>query len=774
MFSLTMCSGLALSVMSGSAFAQAADNQAAADDGNVLQEIIVTATKRAEPLQDISISVNAVSAAELTNRVIVSPSDLRIPGVQFVTNSARSNLSIRGVSSDGNPGFDQAVPVYIDGIYFGRGGTARGGFFDVERIEVLKGPQPTYLGKNAIAGALSIVSKRPGDELEGNITAYHEFEANEENVEAGITIPLSSTLSTRFSGRYRDVEGWVKNVALNSDGPSSEQWQGRASLLWKPTDRFHVYAKYDYTKLKVSGTNKELWNCGVIAPATPAVVGPNDDCTLDGRTANAYAPELFPVVIAAGGADPARGRFELKGGVIEAGYDADTFAVTATGSYYELDMYDRLNVDASERSFAVLSGFDNSEQKSIEVKAVSTTGDRLSWLFGGYADAIDIEFSGGGGVYAIAPGDPRVVNLPGFMLTSAKSLEERSWSIFGEVGYEIVDGLTLKLAGRYSNVEKTLVHHELNSELGIYDPVNNVTFTIPGSTVFPPILINNDQRTFKDFQPAVTLEYRPTPGMLFFASYKEGFKAGGFDTDTFFLNSKGNTQFEDETVKAWEAGAKIDFLNGRARFNITAFRADYDDLQVNIFNGFGSETGNAPGARSQGIELETQFVPIRGLVLSGALNYLDSKYTDFPNATCYPGQTPATGCVGGNSQDLSGQVRQQAPKWSGTAGFEYKVPVDGLGDDTQLTGGMNVFFTSRYATQSTLGAEAYAKSYQTLDGHIGLDFDGGRYGVQLVGRNLTDKKVYDTLQPTAASGNSTFSAELRRTRQIALQLSAKF
>ena len=116
MFSLTMCSGLALSVMSGSAFAQAADNQAAADDGNVLQEIIVTATKRAEPLQDISISVNAVSAAELTNRVIVSPSDLRIPGVQFVTNSARSNLSIRGVSSDGNPGFDQAVPVYIDGI----------------------------------------------------------------------------------------------------------------------------------------------------------------------------------------------------------------------------------------------------------------------------------------------------------------------------------------------------------------------------------------------------------------------------------------------------------------------------------------------------------------------------------------------------------------------------------------------------------------------------------------------------------------------------------
>ena len=243
------------------------------------------------------------------------------------------------------------------------------------------------------------------------------------------------------------------------------------------------------------------------------------------------------------------------------------------------------------------------------MKAVSTTGDRLSWLFGGYADAIDIEFSGGGGVYAIAPGDPRVVNLPGFMLTSAKSLEERSWSIFGEVGYEIVDGLTLKLAGRYSNVEKTLVHHELNSELGIYDPVNNVTFTIPGSTVFPPILINNDQRTFKDFQPAVTLEYRPTPGMLFFASYKEGFKAGGFDTDTFFLNSKGNTQFEDETVKAWEAGAKIDFLNGRARFNITAFRADYDDLQVNIFNGFGSETGNAPGARSQGINWRRNSYP---------------------------------------------------------------------------------------------------------------------------------------------------------------------
>jgi len=769
-----MCSGLALAAMSGTASAQTASEQAVADDGAVLQEIIVTATKRAERLQDVSISVNAVSSEQLANGAIVSPSDLRIPGVQFVTNSARSNLSIRGVSSDGNPGFDQAVPVYIDGIYFGRGGTARGGFFDVERIEVLKGPQPTYLGKNAIAGALSIVSKRPGDKLEGNITAYHEFEANEENVEAGITIPLSSTLSTRFSGRYRDVEGWVKNVALNSDGPSSEQYQGRASMVWKPTDRFHLYAKYDYTNLKVSGTNKELWNCGVITPATPAVVGPNDDCRLDGRTANALAPELFPNVLAAGGPDPARGRYELQGGVVEAGYDADMFAVTATGSYYKLKMYDRLNVDASERSFGVISGFDNSEQKSIEVKAVSSTGGRFSWLIGGYADAIDLDLTGDGGVYAIAPGDPRVVNAPGFLITSSKQLEERSWSLFGEVGYEILDNLTLKLAGRYSRVKKTLVHHELSSQIGVYDPVTNVTTAVPGSTVFPPFVIDNDKRTFQDFQPAITLEYRPARGTLLFASYKEGFKAGGFDTDTFFLNPQGNTQFEDETVKAYEAGAKIDFLNGRARFNITAFRADYTDLQVNIFNGFGAQTANAASARSQGIELETQFTPVRGLVLSGALNYLDSKYRSFPSATCYPGQTPAQGCVGGNFQDLSGKVRQQAPKWSGTAGFEYKVPVDSIGDDTQLVGGMNVFFTSRYATQSTLGAEAYAKSYQTLDGHIGLDFKGGQYGVQLVGRNLSNEKVYDTLQPTAASGNRTFSAELRRTRQIALQLSAKF
>jgi len=773
-----LVSGIMLAVTSSPAFAQTepASDASSADDGSVLQEIVVTATKRAERLQNVSIAVSAVSSEDLANSAIVSPSDLKIPGVQFITQSSRSTLSIRGVSSAGNPGFDQAVPVYIDGVYFGRGGTARGGFLDVERVEVLRGPQPTYLGKNAIAGALSVISKRPGDELEGNITAFHEFEANEENIEAGITIPVSSTFSTRFAGRYRDLDGWVENVSLGNDGPSTEQWQGRASALWQPNDRFSLYAKYDYTKLKASGTDRELWNCGVLAPINSGVIGPNDDCRLDGRTANMYAPELFPLVSAVGGNDPSYGRFTLQGGVVEAEYGANTFTVTATGSYYKLDMFDRLNVDASERTFSVISTVDDSTQKSIELRAASSTNGRFSWLVGGYADAIDLDLQVPGGVYLVGPGDPRFSPGPGFFIDSKSKQKERSWSLYGEVGYEVLDGLTFKLAGRYSKVDKTLKAFNLNSLIGVYDPVTNSSSAIPGTTVFPVISIANDKRTYKDFQPAITVEYRPSNGVLLFASYKEGFKAGGFDLDAFFLNPNGDLQFTDETVKAYEIGAKIDFLRGRARLNVTGFRADYDDLQVNIFNGLvGSFTANAATARAQGVEIEAQVSPVRGLVLLGTLNYLDSTYGSFPSATCFPGQTAAQGCVGGNFQDLSGKERVLAPKWSGTLGAEFTAPADAMfGLGSEFEGGFNVFFTSRYATQSTLGPYAYQESYQTLDGHLGFTFNDAKYGVKLIGRNLTNEKVYDNYQPTAASGNSTFSAALRRTRQLALQLSARF
>jgi len=773
---LTMCSGIALSTASGAAFAQVATSSTGtttAPDTATLQDIVVTATKRPERVQDIPIAVDVLSASQLKSAAIVQPSDLKLPGVQFITDNGRSTLSIRGVGSAGNPGFDQAVPIYIDGVYFARGGTARTGFLDVERVEILRGPQPTYLGKNAIGGALSVTSKRPGDTFEADITAFHEFEANEQNIQGGVTVPVTSTLSTRFAASFRDMDGWVHDVVLDTDGPHVREFSGRASALWKPIDRFHLYGKYEYTNFLSYGTARELFDCGSIAPASAATVGPDDDCRLNGKTSAVFLPNFAPNVPGNHAPNSDYGRLRMRGGLIEAGYNADFMTLTATGSYYRVRQVDRL-ADVGERQFVALGTFDNSTQKSIDVRAVSAGHGRFSWLVGAYADQIDLGLDEVGTVFLVGPGDPRFANPGGGLIETSGRQRERSWSAYGEIGYELLDGLTLKVAGRYSEIRKTLLSYELASQIGVYDSGANQVDVIPGLTVFPPIAIRNDKSRFSKFQPAATLEYRPRPGMLLFASYKKGFKAGGYDLETFFVNPNGNTRFGAESVKSYEAGAKLDIVPGRARLNLTVFRADYDNLQVNIFNGIiGSYTANAATARSQGVEVETQIVPVRGLVLSGALNYLDSKYGSFPLAVCYAGQTAAQGCTGG-FQSLSGKERVFSPKWSGSVGAELTLPIRSALEDLEFRSGVNLFYTARYSTDGSLASFAFQHGYAQLDGHVGFDLGKSRYSIQLIGRNLTNVRVYDSYQTVAGSGNQVLSAVARRTRQIALQLSAKF
>lgn len=763
-----LCSGIMFAVISSPALAQPAPAPAAPAEADAgLEEIVVTATKRAERLQDVALAITAVSAEQLTRNTITNPGDLKLPGVQFAATTGRATaLSIRGVSTGGNPGFDQSVPIFIDGVYFGRGGMARAGFLDVERIEVLKGPQPTYLGKNAIAGALSVVSKRPGHEFSANLTAFNEFEANEQNIEGGVTVPMGETFSVRVAGRYSQMDGWMKNLTLDKDTPHIKTNALRAGALWEPNDSFHVYAKFDHNYQRRLGTNFETYNCGVLAPISGAFTRPGDNCVLDGRNNATFDPSNFPNMSAVKAPNPDYGTFKLNGGAVEAGYDWNGNTITATAAYYKTDQFDRIDADSASITSTALETFDNSKQKSLEIKAASPTGEKLSWLVGAYGDIIDLRTLVHGGFFFA--GDPQFGGLPlGIFSQQQSKQREKSWSVYGELGYKIVDELTLKLAARYSDVQKKAFF--------AYG-ASTVVYLAPGQFIVPPSagFTINDLQKYRDFQPAVTIEYRPAKGALLFASYKEGFKSGGYDLDAFSLTPAGDIAFQPEKVKSYEAGAKIDFLEGRARFNITAFRSDYSNLQVSVFNGIaGVQTKNAATSRSQGVEIETQFAPVRGLVLSGSLNYLKARYGDFAGTSCYAGQTPATGCVGG-FQDLSGKTRAYAPRWSGTLGADLNTPIDGLlGDGTEFTGGVNLFFTSKYATSASLGPRAFQADYVTIDGRLGLNFVDGRYGVSLIGRNLANKRIYDGRNAAPLSGNSYFTAQLRRGRQIALQLSAK-
>lgn len=711
-----------------------------ASDGGGLGEIIVTAQKRSQNVQKVPVSVAVVGGVALQQQAIggLAELTLRTPAVKVTEAAAGDQLFIRGVGSGINPGFEQSVGTFIDGVYYGRGRQSNGTFLDVDRVEILKGPQSLYFGNSTIAGAISIASKRPGSKWEGNFTAAHEFKINEEDLQFGVGGPVTDNFGLRVSGRYFDSDGYMRNTYLNRDEMQRESWSLRLVGEWDPTETTNVLFKVDGGKTTDLGNNYQVTNCPQLAGfpislncsqilANQAVNGFEDRFDYkkqDGSQGGSPTPEF----------DPNNYKHSNKnwGAMLNISQDIGDHRLVSTTAYNRYNDYrNNIDVDFGPATLVVSPRREKYQQFSQELRIQSPEGRFLEYLAGVYYQHSKLNFL-----------DNFQVNVAGGSETVTRHDEKAdNISAFAALTLNPTDKLHVTLGGRYMNIEKNAVHAVaitgfngaaiapatlgfVNANLGFYNqPVRDL------------------HRRDKNFVPAANVRYEFNRHVNVYANYSEGFKAGGFDAlhraNPNAATYMGSTSFAPEEVKAYEIGLKSTLANGLARVNVALFRSDYGNLQVSTFNGAGFVVGNAGRARSQGADLDVELAPVSGLTLTMSGTYLDANYREFTTGQCRlinPLPNPALpgACI------QTGERLVFAPKWSGAFTANYKREItDNL--ELQMMGAVN--YSSSFSVAADNDPNLLQNRFAKIDARIGLSQIDDGFWIAFLVKNLTDKKT---------------------------------
>ncbi|MCY4154219.1 MAG: TonB-dependent receptor [Gammaproteobacteria bacterium] len=693
-----------------------------------LEEITVTARKRVESLDDVPISVSVTTGQKLERMAIHRLEDLSAftPNLQINENATQQSVTIRGIGSGANQAFEQSVGTYIDGVYFGRGRSARNPFFDVERVEILKGPQGILFGKNTIAGAVNVITRKPSSEPEGYIAGEYFTETDQWGITGVISGPLSDTLSGRIAANYRSAGGYIDNSLAGGDEPDRAEYVVRGTVVLEATPQLSVTLKGEFSSYDVDGRNAQMVAAGPLA-GLYAATDPNFETELDYNSAtpgddfdNTDAGNVTLTV-----------DYEL----------GDSLTLTSITSYVEYDFTNNIPAEfAPVPDYAEQSNRQRHDQFSEELRLHYTSGDaRFEFLGGLYyqTEDLSIEETFNFNFSNLIAAGVQFLPLDSSVITFFDQ-ETDSFAAFGEATLSIIDGLRISAGLRYTEDDKQVDKELLVAALGTQtrapgqEPLARVIGRIPHAYSL--------DRKDTDLSPSVGLQFDLSDDAMLYATWSQGFKAGGFDAQ----NVGGATQlaaFDPEEVEAWETGGKFTFLDGAVRLNLAYFNNQYEDLQVAAWNGFAFIVENAASATSQGVEADLQWRITEHFTLGGAIAWLDAAYDNFSGAVCTAPQQTAfaasTGRPAGQcSQDLSGKDLQFSPETAGNVNAEYRVPLGNY----LLTLQSDVNFTAGYHTALDLDPLARQDGFAKLNARIELAAGDDRWSVALVGKNLTDQK----------------------------------
>ena len=779
----------------GIAFAGAVQ---AETDRAALEEVVVTARRIEERLADVPLSVTVIGGLRLDEFAVTRWEDLTLPGIKIGPAGLLDVLSIRGIASGLNFGFEQSAPVFVDGVWFGSSRSSRSGFVDVERIEILKGPQPTHFGKNAIAGAFGVVTRKPQPEFAASLDAYYEFEHEETAITGVVNLPVSDTLAARVAARWRDLDGYMTNTAGGQRSPQQRDELGRLALRWTPLDELVLDGKLEYSNNTTRGFYTQYVRCVPQAFTTPRLLNPAyEDCRMDDARAFRYDRTAFGAALGIF-EDPYRpGELfdnELLSGLVSGSLALSRDAELAfVIGYYDQDFHAQAKPDHSWNQRMLAAWDDSSRLFSQEVRVRSLREGRWSWMVGAYHEQ---------GARDNAPFAQVALQVPANQAIVTNSLQDSdSWSVFGEAAVQAFDELTLRLAARYTDASsdfeanRTVYQLSPNSTAPGPDPWS---FAVPVTLTQSAFVETRQSRSDDVLTPAATAEWRPAQGQFYYVSWREGFKAGGFNS--FLGGPIDELAFGPEAVDYLEAGLKLTLAEGAARLDIAVFDGDYDDLQVAVLDPVTglSVVRNAASAESRGVDLAFDWAFLDGWQLGLSLGWLDATYGPFDNQACYltPAQTIAQGCVRiggaqlppgatvciGNpgvvcAQDLTGFATSFAPEWSGTTSLEYRRALSGEwpGLPLVIQARVDLMVTDEFYTAVNGAPGSKQPSYAKLDARLAVGRADGRWEVALVGRNLTDELYAVWYEPLVAAGpNTGYFATTARTRQLGLQLRVSY
>lgn len=766
---------------------------------SALEEVVVTARKREESLQDTPISVAAFSAADLESRGVVDFSQVGeiTPNVTFDFTSAiaagnsAAIVQIRGVgASDWTIGVDPGVGIYLDGVYIARTIGQVLDTADVEQIEILRGPQGTLFGRNTIGGAISVTSKKPTTDRIYGSAEITTGSYDRLDISGRINVPITDEMATSVSVSTRNRDGYVKN--LFPGGPDlgdNEDISGRMALSWEPADTVRIQASGDYSTTRENPAPNVLIDTidsgptQGFNPLNNAITGDPQctDLTDAGRLTNPlcynnqWAVGPFQTWSNHISQTPELGNDTRFGIRIRPASELNTWGI---GGTVEIDISDNLTLKSITAHRRVENGFwsrdsghsgnpnhvlartaNDYEQKqtSQEVQLIGTAfNDRLNYILGFFwldehAEHLDI------------------VELPlNTVFDSGGFIDNTSKALFAQGTYDISDRLHLTAGLRFTDEDKTFSAQsvvgldEANAFLGggglvtgLPDCRNNpIPLPGNGACVLPPDPVTSDTT---ELQPYVNLSYDWNDDLMTYVSYSEGFKAGAF-TQRVFPPALATPVAGPEFVKVYEGGFKSSWLDNRVRLNGALFFTDYTDLQVNVNAAtgtgggtiIGTVTDNAASAEILGFELEMTALPMDDALIQLGIGYLDAEYVEL--------DASVANLV--LSDDLI-----NAPKWNLNLAAQYEYSI---GDWGTLTPRLDLSYSSKTANDSSNTAQLMQPSYALLNLSMTWRDANDRWSATVAGNNVTDETYIVT--GFAGSGviegvyglPSTWSLTLRR------------
>ncbi|MEM8564126.1 MAG: TonB-dependent receptor [Pseudomonadota bacterium] len=703
-----------------------------------LEEVVVTAQKRAESIQDIPLTVTAISNETLNEFGVDNLFKLAdlVPGMVF--SRAPDDglaLTLRGLGTPARTqSFDQSVALFLDGMFLGKGRMYSTAFFDVERIEVIKGTQSTLLGKNTSLGAISITSRKPGDEFAGNIQGGAEVENGGWNAEGGVDLPVSDDFSVRVAGRYVDQDGWVENVLTGKDVPADEEKAVRLTALWTPTDNLDVNFLYQYADSERTGNGFQYIDQGNWLP--PDAIAIYGEAKLD-DSKTAICPQC-----------PTNESFhdtEVDLANVTIDYDLGGVTLTSVTSYgtYDLRFFDDFDFGNAfdETTFLIFDPgqvdlystyFERNEeydQWSQEFRLASDTGETIEYMVGAfyfYSDwtSSEAQFFN---TPNFPPPDPgQIFNGP---FTNNFDQETETWSAFGQMTFNFSDQWRASLGLRYTDEQKdvSFVRVQGNPQT-LWNSVINPPFSDPDLKFDDDFLNGN-----------LSVQFTPTQDAMFYAAFGVGSKTGGYAESAEVASGNpaldvddGGARVKSEEATTYELGAKLTLLDGAATFNAALFYTEVEDFQETSFvvtEASAQFLTRNIDAESEGFEFDAVWQTTDSLRLMAAATYADT------------------------TNEGDGTKLAQAPEWTGYVGANF---------ETQITSGL--VFTSagfvRYRDNmfSQINETFASEDMTSLDLNFSLSDVDNVWRVSLLGTNLTDETVTDFSGPPAAPIGALFGA----------------
>lgn len=698
---------------------QPGNQQEQADDVRI-EEIIVTAQRRTELLRDVPISMTIFSAGDIVRNNILDITDyfMKTPNVSFINEGTRGerSISIRGVHNIG--GQVSALAFYVDEFNIVNG--PRGSntdntnssinphLYDMERIEVLRGPQGTFFGRNATGGAVNLTTKKPSPDFYAEATAeIGDFDTY--GIGGVINLPATDTFYLRGSAYYRESDGWVENANPVGGGSNTEYLNVRAAARFVPSDQLTIDLSANLMDDQ-QGLAQTV-GTGVLGASSAGLLGalgiteaiddglgfyPQNQSQVNHDLRGQHSNEYVTFI----------GRIE---------WDAGPFTITSVTGYFDAEhKFDR-DLDFTSNGWLKFNNDVTSESLSSELRISSNGEGRFEWLVGGiYADDELHQ------LFGVVGGPDIFLGLPNDFPIDLGDLffDSESYAIFGNATWHVNDRLSLMLGGRYS-------HDDVSQAIG---GVNFGTPDVPGA----------GEKTFDDFSPRLAATYELNDQVTLYGTVSKGYKAGGLQLNV--TQQLPIVDFDEENLWNYEGGIRLASASGRVRANLSVFYMDWEDLQVttnvavidpvtNVIT-FINTTTNAASATNSGFEFDIRAAPTDRLTLGAGVGYLSAEFDDFPDAI-----------VQGAATDLSGFDIPQAPDLTFNADGQYTFPIfqdwEGFG---------RIEWSYRDDSVPTIdsllqqGFPHVAESFQVWNFRVGAE--NARFRVEAFVQNLSDEEYF--------------------------------